>query len=286
MGSTSSEGSCLARVRARREGEAKSVMRIARFVLASPARARELRITDLAKACRTSPSTVSRFARTLGYAGYREFQLDLAATLVKSGKEKPDYFEGNLSPETVVRHVFASNSQSLAETEKLLDRKTVIRAAEAIRRAGKALFLGLGSSAPLADIAASRLTSLGITAIAEHDPYGQIFATASVGRGDVVVGISHSGRTAHIVEGIEAARRRGALTVAITNYPKSRVARAADLRLITAFREHRFNTAVSSSCTAQMCVIDCLYFVLAGRRPDRAGKLAEEADRRAERLLR
>ena len=41
-------------------------------------------IGELGKACGASPATVHRFCRNLGYAGYREFQLDLAAAVAQN----------------------------------------------------------------------------------------------------------------------------------------------------------------------------------------------------------
>src|SRR6266516_3409197 len=47
----------------------------------------------------------------------------------------------------------------------------------------------------------------------------------------VVIGLSQSGETPHVVEYVTRARARGALTVAITNGPESELGRAADATL-------------------------------------------------------
>jgi len=101
-----------------------------------------------------------------------------------------------------------------------------------------------------------------------------------------VVGISHTGQTNHVVDAVRAARRRGAPTVAITNYPQSPLAAASNFRLITAFHEHRINAAVSSSIAAQLCVINSLYFILGSWGGQAARKLADEAEGRSQKLLR
>lgn len=144
----------------------------------------------------------------------------------------------------------------------------------------------LKSPAAVAREAAQRFLSLGLTALTLEDPYFQIFATATVAGGDVVIGISHTGQTASVIEGIEQARRRGAATVALTNYPRSPLAAASDFALITAYREHRVNAAVSSSRIAQMCLIDSLYFILGSWRGKPAQVLAEEAEQRTRKILR
>lgn len=259
---------------------------IGRFVLKSPFRARSMSIGELAIACGASAATVYRFCRVLGYAGYKEFQLDLAAAVAQNDAITLEDFSGNASPRAIVRQVFEYNRQSLAETARMLDVRVLVRVAKLIQRSRKVLFVGIGASALVARYASLRLLSLGLSALAVVDPYLQIFATENVGAGDVVAGISHTGQTDHVVEAVRTARRRGARTVAITNYPQSPLAAASNFRLITAFHEHRINAAVSSSITAQLCVINSLYFLLGSWAGQGARKLADEAEARSQKLLR
>ena len=74
--------------------------------------------------------------------------------------------------------------------------------------------------------------------------------------------------------------------MALTNYPHSPLAMASEFQLITAFHEHRINAAVSSSVTAQMCVLAALYFILGSWGGRKAKRLANEAEQRTQRILR
>ena len=260
--------------------------RIGRFVLRSPFRARSLSIEELAKACGASAATVYRLCRDLGYDGYKEFQLDLAASLANTEGVSLEEFGEGASPQTIVRRVFEYHRQSLADTERLLDVRVLTRVAKLIARSRKVLLLGFGGSGLVARRAEDVLLNLGFTAVAVVDPFTQIFATENAGPGDVVVGISHTGQTASVVEAIQAARRRGARTVALTNYPQSPLAVASEFRLITAFHEHRINAAVSSSITAQLAVLASLYFILGSWGGSRAKRLANEAEHRTRKILR
>jgi DNA-binding MurR/RpiR family transcriptional regulator len=87
-----------------------------------------------------------------------------------------------------------------------------------------------------------------------------------LGAGDVAVGISHSGETVEVLEPLRRAGRQGALTVAITNYPRSPLARAAELVLLTAAaRDVTFRTGGLSGRHAQMLVLDALFIGVAQR---------------------
>lgn len=222
----------------------------------------------------------------MGYAGYKEFQLDLAAALASGGEVTLEEFGEAASPGTIVRRVFEYNRLSLGDTERLLDVRVMTAIAKLIQRSRRVFLLGLGDSGMACRRAADVLFNLGYTPILVIDPYSQIFATENAGHGDVVIGISHTGQTASVIEAIQAAQRRGARTVALTNYPKSPLAVAAEFQLITAFHEHHINAVVSSSTAAQLCVLDSLYFILGSWGGSKAKRRANEAERRAQKILR
>jgi DNA-binding MurR/RpiR family transcriptional regulator len=222
----------------------------------------------------------------MGYDGYKEFQLDLAAALANGEAITLEEFGESASPGTIVRRVFEYHRQSLNDTERLLDVRVLTRVAKIIQRSGKVLLLGFGESGLAARCAADLFLNLGITAIAVVDPFSQIFATENAEPGDVAIGISHTGQTTSIVEAIQSARRRGAHTLALTNYPRSPLAVASEFQLITAFHEHRINAATSSSIAAQLCVFASLYFILGSWGGSKAKRLANEAENRAQKILR
>ncbi len=71
--------SVLVRLRGLRPNLAPSERRVAEAVLADPAGVAGQTITSLARACLTSETTVMRFCRQLGFPGYPELRLALAA---------------------------------------------------------------------------------------------------------------------------------------------------------------------------------------------------------------
>ncbi len=84
-------------------------------------------------------------------------------------------------------------------------------------------------------------------------------------RGAVVIGLSQSGRSPDIVRFIEAARRAGALTIAITNHPGSPLARTAhEVLQLHAGRER--SVAATKTYTAQLAVLSLLVAHIAGDR--------------------
>jgi fructoselysine-6-P-deglycase FrlB-like protein len=81
----------------------------------------------------------------------------------------------------------------------------------------------------------------------------------------VAVGLSHTGTTVDTIDALREARRNGATTVAVTNFPWSPITEAADFVLLTAARETAFRSGAMTSRIAQLTVVDCLFVVLAQR---------------------
>src|SRR2546423_4836251 len=97
--------------------------------------------------------------------------------------------------------------------------------------------------------------------------------------GSVVVALSQSGETPDVVEYVERARARGALTVAITNGPDSELGRAADATLPLAAGPERA-VAASKTFLNQLAAPA----LLAGGAAGRGGEIAEGLRRVSELL--
>ena len=94
-------------------------------------------------------------------------------------------------------------------------------------------------------------------------------------RGDVAIGLSHTGTTVDTIDALREARRHGAVTVAVTNFPWSPITEAADFVLLTAARETAFRSGAMTSRIAQLTVVDCLFVTLAQQDLARTGVALE-----------
>jgi D-sedoheptulose 7-phosphate isomerase len=143
--------------------------------------------------------------------------------------------------------VAADAATLLPEAQRLAD-----RLCEALGGGGKLLTFGNGGSAadaqhfagellgrfrdtrrPLPAIALSTDPSV-VTCIANDFSYEDLFArqvTALASAGDVVVGITTSGRSPNVVNGLRAAREAGALSVAWTGADPGPAGAAAEIVL-------------------------------------------------------
>jgi len=111
----------------------------------------------------------------------------------------------------------------------------------------------------VAQDAQHKFLRIGFNCNAYIDTHMQASMAALLKKGDVAVGISHSGQTKDIVSAIRIANAAGATTICITNYPASQIAQESKIKLFTSSRETTLRSGAIASRIAQLSVIDVLY---------------------------
>jgi N-acetylmuramic acid 6-phosphate etherase len=152
---------------------------------------------------------------------------------------------------------------------------------ERLRRGGRLVYVGAGSSGHIAAldageceatfstepgqmlalVAGAELPSATEREAAEDDGAAGRRAVEEVGvsERDAVVGVSASGRTPFAVDALEAAKAAGALTVAVVAVPDSELARAADHKLaVVVGAEFVAGSTRLKAGTAQKLVLNTL----------------------------
>jgi len=229
------------------------------YLLGHPDDVRSVSIAVIARGAGCGLATLSRLARRLGYAGYPELK---AAFRAQAGGTAGVVYRGisaQDSPEAVLEKVFAASMESLRDTLAVLDRAQYARAVEAVRRARRLLFCGLGDASQVAAAICQKFLRAGIDAHAAEDPDTQMMLAAHLEPGDTAVGISHSGRSVPVMNALAEAHGRGATTIAITNYPRSPLARRAEVVLLTADFAEDLNGEVVSKRISEHCILESLY---------------------------
>ncbi|GAA4573651.1 MurR/RpiR family transcriptional regulator [Micromonospora coerulea] len=254
--------------------------RVARLVVADPAGAARRTITDLATAAETSEATVIRFCRSVGMDGYPQLRIRLAAEAARR-IEPPDarVVGGDIPPGADLAQIIATiafnDARAVEETAEQLDPAVCEQVVEAIGGAGRIDVYGAGASGFVASDFQQKLHRIGRTAFYFPDVHTALTSAALLGRGDVAVGISHTGTTSDVIEVLEQARSRGATTVALTNFPRSPITEVADFVLTTAARETTYRSGAMASRLAQLTVVDCLFVGVAARNRAKAKKALE-----------
>jgi arabinose-5-phosphate isomerase len=133
---------------------------------------------------------------------------------------------------------------------------------------GRLCVTGLGKSGLVGQKIAATLASTGTPAYFLHAAEASHGDLGMLVEGDLVLALSHSGKTAEVVRLLEFARSRKIRTIAMTGVPGSAVATAADHVLSVAISREAcpLNLAPTASTTAMLAVGDALALVLSEKR--------------------
>ncbi len=233
--------------------------RVADFILKHPDELIYLTVTELAEKTNTSESTVVRLCQKIGYKGYQEFKIMLARDLVEPTNAIYAAIEPGDSLQTIKTKVFQANAQALRDTIEVLTDAELELAVRAIATARRVEVYGVGGSNPLALDAYHKFLKLGIAVVALSDGDMMAMSSSLLQKGDVALGISHTGASRDVTDALSNAQRNGATTICITHRSTSPITKVADIKLFTAAKQTAFRSDASSSRIAQLTIIDTLY---------------------------
>ena len=232
--------------------------KIAEYLLTHTGEIIDISISELAQKCGCGDATVVRFSRRLGLSGYQELKLRIAAELNASSTISSEIEKGDSCFE-IFRKRIVDISESLYSTETVLDPDSLDKASHIIKNADRIVIFGLGNSAAIAQDAAHKFLRLGLSAQACCDNHMQAIIASHLKRGNVAIGISHSGSSKDIVEALRLCRACGATTISVTNCGASPIVEASDISLFTKSNETRHSILAMSSRIAQLAIFDSIY---------------------------
>jgi len=257
------------RIAASRRAMPTAMSKIADVVTEHPAAPIELTITELAERAGTSPATVTRFCRALGFDGYTQFRVGVASEIGRGDAEESweadigSEFGADDQPGKVLQTLVALHVESLESTAARLDIDNVLRVADAIAASRHVDIYGVGGSGVIAREFQGRLYRIGVSAHAWSDVHDGLTSAVLQSHDSVAVGISSTGRTDETVQMLSQAGAAGAFTVAITHDAESWLAGIADVSLATAAPTAYLRPDDLSVKHSQLLVLDLLYLLIA-----------------------
>ncbi len=133
---------------------------------------------------------------------------------------------------------------------------------------GRVVWTGMGKSGIICRKLAATMSSTGTPSLFLHPAEAIHGDLGMVTESDLVLAISNSGATDEILRLLEILRRQGIKLIAMTSYPESPLAKAADLHLDLGVRNEAcpLNLAPTASTTASLALGDALALSVAVRK--------------------
>lgn len=235
----------------------KSERKVAEVIIASPQVAIRSSIATLAKMAAVSEPTVNRFCRRLDTKGFPDFKLHLAQSLANGTPYVNRNVNEDDGPGAYTAKIFESTMACLDVAKNSLDTSLINRAVDVLTQANKISFFGLGASSSVAHDALNKFFRFNIPVSCFDDIVMQKMSCINSTEGDVIVLISHTGRTKALVEVAQLARENDAFVIAITA-SDSPLALQSNLVLSTNVPEDTDIYMPMASRIAQLVLIDVL----------------------------
>ena len=168
-----------------------------------------------------SESTVVRFAMTLGYKGYPDFQKALEEMVRNklNSIQRMEVTYGRISQSKILESVLQSDEEKIKQTLQEIDDKAFEVAVDTILKARRIYVIGIRSCAPLASFLAFYLNLLFDNVILLHtNSSSEIFEQMiRINEEDVIIGISFPRYSMRTLKALEFANNRSARVITLTD---------------------------------------------------------------------
>jgi len=240
--------------------------RLADYFLSHSEEVLSLSITEISKETSTSPSSVVKFAQTLGFSGFQELKVAMANEL----KKPVEIFYSDISPnedtQTIVQKVFEIHIKSLSETVYGLDPKDLELVANWFLNAKNIYWIGSGGSAGIVIDAVHKFLKIGLHVHGVIDAHVQMMAASTLKQNDLLIAVSISGSSKNICFAAELAKKNKAHTVAITCESNSPLSSICDVVLLGKVPKKLLGSDVNVGRMVILAIVDVLYAVLGLKR--------------------
>jgi DNA-binding MurR/RpiR family transcriptional regulator len=153
------------------------------------------------------------------------------------------------------------------------------RAVDAILAAEDIVVIGMGTSGSTATELVYRMQWIGVDCTQHVDPHRQLMAVSLLGPNDLVIAISHSGRTRNVVNALKLAKERGAKTMSITDFPHAPLTEFADVCLCAVHIENSLGVEMVATRAAHLAIVDAIMVAVALRDRERTLQSIKENER-------
>jgi len=253
------------RIRQMRDALTPAERRVADLALNHPRSIISDPIVDIARKADVSQPTVIRFCRSLGCQGLSDFKLKLATGLTGTIPVSHSQVHLGDTATDFGAKVLDNTVSAILQLREHLNFEHVERAIELLNGARRIEFDGLGNSNIVAQDAHYKFFRFGIPTIAYGDLYMQAASAALLGKGDVIVAVSKSGRAPELLRVLDVAMQAGAQVIAITS-SNTPLAKRATVALETDHIEIRESQLSMISRVLHLVMIDILAVGVAIRR--------------------
>lgn len=251
---------------------------IGQYMLEHYDKAAYLTASKLGAVVRVSESTVVRFANELGFEGYPELQKSLQELIRTklTSVQRMEITNDRIGDGEVLSKILSGDIEKIRTTLDRIDPVAFDAAVDAIIDAKHIYISGMRSASLLSGFLGYYFNLMfpdvrTVQATSSSEMFEQLFR---IEEGDVFIGISFPRYSKRIIDAIDFAKSKGAVTVALTDSEASPLARGADHLLIARSDMASF----VDSYVAPLSVINALIVALSKKKKQDVAETFEKLE--------
>lgn len=234
---------------------------IAEYILGNPDCLAGATANSLAEATGTSPATVVRFCRKLGFGGFTELKNSAANHIVETARDM------SLHPgddaRTVKNKVIGYTKLIMDELGEMLDDAALAEAARLISEAKSLVIVSEGGSGTISRAAYDIFLKLAIPCRCIEDIIFQAMEISMMDPDDLLLIIVNSGRTWNVLQNASYAKERGIKIVGIVGPANSPLSKYLDVEILTSVFSSDYFSDISAARACELVTISILHSIIA-----------------------
>jgi DNA-binding MurR/RpiR family transcriptional regulator len=242
---------------------------IAKFISNNYQQIPNLSIGEMAMTLNVSESSITKVCKKLKCSGFYELKHYIEDYIKEeelqvgnSSLEQEEYQSGD-KPKDILEKVFINSVVAIQDTYAGIDPISFEKAVYLLGRSKRLFLAGVGGSSILCQDFQHKLLKIGIIGVLFQDSNMQMMAASLINKTDVIIGISHSGKTKSVLEVLKLAKQQGASVIGITNHVMSPLESLADVTLHSSAQNSPLSGENASARIAQLNILDALYTAMA-----------------------
>lgn len=241
---------------------------IAKYILNYPKEFIFESIDRIAEKTYTSPATIVRFSKKLGFEGFSDLKIRIASELSSFDSfdkriEVDMPFLPDSSTETIVETFFKLPSQVLNDAYKQINRNKIIDAANLLRVADSIILLGSGPSHLIVSNLHYNLRRLGMNVKHDATIGYQHHVRMKNSKREVAFIVSNFANSSLVSDWIHQLRNQDIKIILVTTNGESPFINLVDVEVVINIEENQvWKMGTFASRTALTYAVDCIYGVL------------------------
>lgn len=238
---------------------------IADFILGLGEELKKYSTRNIAESTYTSPATVVRLCKKLGFKGFDDFKKQFLKEIEyldrQYGKVDANF---PFKKEDTMMHAAHKISQLYEDTIKdsmsLLHHDALQKAVNLLKYSQSIHIYSFGTALNLAESFKERMLKIGKNVIISNNMNYQLYEANCIPKGDVAILISYSGETEKIICVAETCKKKGIPIIAISSFGENTLSKMATCKLTMSTKESMFyNIGDFSTHLSIHFILDILY---------------------------